>query len=193
MRNTIIYLIGFAGTGKYTVAREICKQIDAKLIDNHYINNPIFNLVKTDGKTPLPETVWGKIKLVRKAILETITELSSPKDNFVFTNQLRESDPDDKFIYEAIAQTARRRNSHFIPVRLSCALEENKKRITNQERAKRHKTMHAQHAVNNHTQEALLKINHSNRLDLDITAISPQDAASTILQHARKTLPHPKT
>jgi shikimate kinase len=45
MRNTMIYLIGFAGAGKFTIAKEICKSAEARLVDNHLINNPIaFNI-----------------------------------------------------------------------------------------------------------------------------------------------------
>ena len=41
----IIYLIGFAGTGKLTVAKEIIKHNkEFTLIDNHKINDLIFNL-----------------------------------------------------------------------------------------------------------------------------------------------------
>jgi len=40
----IIYLIGFAGTGKLTVAKEIIKHNkEFTLIDNHKINDLIFN------------------------------------------------------------------------------------------------------------------------------------------------------
>lgn len=50
MKNTIIYLLGFPGTGKYTIAKEICKQADFKLVDNHLINNPLFTLIENDDK-----------------------------------------------------------------------------------------------------------------------------------------------
>lgn len=40
-----LYLIGFAGTGKYTIAKELVK-FGYKVIDNHLINNPIFSLYK---------------------------------------------------------------------------------------------------------------------------------------------------
>lgn len=36
-----LYLIGFAGTGKYTIAKELAK-VGYKLVDNHLINNSIF-------------------------------------------------------------------------------------------------------------------------------------------------------
>jgi shikimate kinase len=39
LQNTIIVLFGFAGTGKYTIGRELARLTGAKLIDNHLINN----------------------------------------------------------------------------------------------------------------------------------------------------------
>ena len=40
LENTIVALIGYAGTGKYTIGRELSERTGAKLIDNHLINNP---------------------------------------------------------------------------------------------------------------------------------------------------------
>jgi len=53
LQNTIIVLIGFAGTGKFTIGRELCERTGAKLIDNHLINNPVFKVLNADGITPL--------------------------------------------------------------------------------------------------------------------------------------------
>ena len=38
LQNTMIVLNGFAGTGKYTIGREVARRTGAKLIDNHLIN-----------------------------------------------------------------------------------------------------------------------------------------------------------
>lgn len=37
LEGTIIYLLGFAGVGKYTVAKELNRLTGARVIDNHYI------------------------------------------------------------------------------------------------------------------------------------------------------------
>jgi predicted kinase len=34
LSNTVIVLFGFAGTGKYTIGRELCELTGARLIDN---------------------------------------------------------------------------------------------------------------------------------------------------------------
>jgi shikimate kinase len=40
LQNTIVLLIGFAGTGKYTIGRELCERTGARLIDNHDRQSP---------------------------------------------------------------------------------------------------------------------------------------------------------
>ena len=56
----ILYLIGKAGTGKYTIAKEIEKS-GFSLCDNHLINNPIFSLLNLDGQSPVPQFAWDAI------------------------------------------------------------------------------------------------------------------------------------
>jgi shikimate kinase len=40
MNNTIIYLIGFPGVGKLTIAKELCNETSALLVDHHTLSNP---------------------------------------------------------------------------------------------------------------------------------------------------------
>ena len=94
--NTMVALIGFAGTGKYTIGRELCERTGATLVHNHLINNPIFNVVKVDATTPLPPQVWDLVKEVRATVYEAIRELSAPERSFVFTMHLRQSSTADK-------------------------------------------------------------------------------------------------
>jgi hypothetical protein len=45
MQNTIVYLIGYAGTGKYTIAKELVLLTGAVIVDNQLINSPVFSVV----------------------------------------------------------------------------------------------------------------------------------------------------
>lgn len=76
MNNTIIYLLGHEGVGKYTIAKEITKLTGTKLVDNHAINNPIFNVIYSDGKNDLPDAAWYRVRQVRTAVFETIAGAS---------------------------------------------------------------------------------------------------------------------
>ncbi len=47
-----VLLMGFPGVGKLTIANELSTLVSAKVIDNHWFNNPIFRLLDDDGITP---------------------------------------------------------------------------------------------------------------------------------------------
>jgi len=133
MDNTIFFLIGHAGVGKLTTAQAIRAMTGARIIDNHYVNNPIFRLIELYRPEPLPEAVWNRIGEVRNAILETVAALSPPQWSFVFTFVAFDA-PEDIAIYRAIRRVAERRGARFQPVRLHCEVEELVRRIDSPER-----------------------------------------------------------
>ena len=52
----VYVLVGLPGVGKYTVAASLVRQLAAhnqvvRMVDNHYICNPVFGLVAEDGIT----------------------------------------------------------------------------------------------------------------------------------------------
>src|SRR6266699_2056344 len=63
-----IYLFGFAGAGKLTIAKEIVERWDSILVDNHYVNNVIFRLIDIDssGAAGLSDEVWEHVIRVRQ-------------------------------------------------------------------------------------------------------------------------------
>jgi predicted kinase len=129
MNNTIFYLIGHAGVGKLTTAKAISAMTGARIIDNHYINNPIFNLIEMYRQEPLPVEVWNRVAEIRHAILETVAELSPREWSFVFTHVAFE-EAEDIAIYRAVRDVAARRGARFQPVRLRCNIDELSRRIT---------------------------------------------------------------
>ena len=186
MENTIIYLIGFAGTGKYTIAQELCKESDIKLVDNHLINNPVFAVVGADGKTPLPDSVWVNTWKIRHIVLDSIRDIS-PKDfSFVFTNCLYHKHDDDYLLFQEIVDLAEHRNAQFVPVRLGISEDELVKRRTSEQRKDRMKDTSAENARREYNETRLIDIEHKNLLDLDVTEISATDAAKAILTHIKE-------
>ncbi len=185
MKNTIIYLLGFPGTGKYTIAKEICKQADVKLVDNHLINNPVFTLVERDGKTKLPDSVWEQTAKIRAIVLDTMKTLSPPDYNFVFTNALVNEDPDDLDIYKSVKNTAETREACLVPIRLTCEIEKNMQRIISPDRKKHMKELSPELAREIRKNHSILETRHSNELTLDVSDLTAKDAAKTILDHAR--------
>ena len=184
MQNTIIYLIGFAGVGKYTIAKAIRDLEACKIVDNHYVLNPIFGLIAQDGVTPLPAQVWDSAMQVRLAVLATIEHVSPSDWNFVFTNELTEdSDGSNLMPYSQILKVAEARASHFVPVHLLCDLEEYLSRVVRSERRERMKGVDPNEARDKHANHKLFMPDHANTLTLDVTGLTPHVAAQTIIDH----------
>ena len=78
MNNTSVNLIGYTGTGKYTIAKELALLTDAVIVDNQLINHPVFSVLGADGKTHLRDSIWQKIESIRRIVLDTIAELAQP-------------------------------------------------------------------------------------------------------------------
>lgn len=186
MKDTIIYLIGHYGVGKLTIARAICALTDARLFDNHLINNVIFSLVRKDGSTPLPERVWGMIDVIRDQALLAVEELTPAEASFVLTNCLLENDPLDRSAYDRVKAITARRGSVFVPVVLTASDAAHNIRIPSPDRAERLKMTDAEGALRKRRTNELLRIEHPNRLDLDTTDLPPDAAARTIIAYAER-------
>lgn len=181
-KNTIIYLIGFAGVGKYTIATEICAQTHCRLIDNHLINNVVFSFVREDGGKKLPPEIWRRTQKIRTIALDTMVDLGNRDFSYVFTNQLRQDDQEDWQIYNAIESAATKMNSLFVPICLECDPDENKKRIVSADRAALYKAT-SEKLVDQNRDEKPLQPTHKNTLNLNVTRLSANKAAHAVLKH----------
>jgi hypothetical protein len=91
--------------------------------------------------------------------------------------------PDDRALLAQVELTAMRRGSVFVPVVLDCAVEENMARLTAPGRAENLKETDRETALHRRRSEPLLSFAHANRLDLDVTDLSPEAAAGRIVAH----------
>jgi hypothetical protein len=169
-----LYLIGFAGTGKYTIAKELGK-CGYKIVDNHLLNNPIFSLLDLNGVSPIPDNAWEAIRKIREAVLNFVVQ--DIASHYVFTNELLEEEY-DYAIYNQVKNAAEQRGSLFIPVKITVSLEEHNKRIGNLERKERFKETTIAH---NRVKKGMIKVSHSNLLELDGSDLSASQAAAAIL------------
>jgi hypothetical protein len=180
--NTIVVLIGFAGTGKYTIGRELAGRTGAKLIHNHLINNSLFTAIDADGVRPLPRGIWPKIRKIRQVVYEAIRELSPPDLSYIFTLQLIESDPLDHQAFADLVELAATRRSLFVPIRLVCNVEELCRRVVNPARAAMLKQISAESTRKTVSMKELLKPEHPNLQTIDVSDMSPDESATVILQ-----------
>jgi hypothetical protein len=186
MNATIIYLLGHPGVGKYTIAKAICAMSGARLFDNHLTNNVVFSLIRTDGKTPLPDRVWDFVWTIREQAVIAISELAPRETSYVLTNALREGDDWDQAAYRQIVTLAERRGSVFAPVVLTASEAAFAARMPGPDREERLKHTDAEGAASDRQKRPLLRVDHPNRLDLDTTDLPPDEAARIIIDHAER-------
>lgn len=179
-QNVLVLLLGFPGVGKLTIARELGLQLPARVVDNHWINNPVLRLLDDDGYGKLPDAVWEQTAKVRQAILDTIATLCDPQANFVFTNAGIHGDPRSVASYRQVSDTADRRQAIFLPVRLVCEEDELVRRISSPERRERLKSVDVEAAQLRFRTASVLDPGHPDGITLDVTNSTPAESARSI-------------
>ncbi len=181
----IICLVGFPGAGKLTIARELARRVEATVIDNHWINDPVLRLLPT-SEAAVPEAVWPQVAKVRDAVLETIATLAPRERSFIFTYAGANEDPADRKAFEQYRDVATRRAARFIAIRLLCGEGELVRRIQSPERRGRKLTDPIE-AIDNVRHFSPLDPGTPGSLTLDVTHLSAEQAATRILDHLAQT------
>ena len=185
LENTIIHLLGAPGTGKYTIAREMVQQAELRLVDNHLINNPLFSLIRQDGRTPLPSRIWDNVAKIWEAVADTMAHIAPAEFSYVLTNALFEHDAEDRRHMQRMAAVADARGGVYVPVRLLISdVGEHVRRITATDRSGRMKETDPERPARYAGLE-VLKTGLPTEMTLDVTRLKPLDAALAILDHAR--------
>ncbi len=187
VRPCLYLLTGFPGSGKFTVAQALAEQIETagdtvRVVDNHWINNPIFGLVDQDGVTPLPTEIWNRVGEVAEAVILTVEELTPRSWHVIFTAHL-DGVTDTGFVAR-LESAAAGRGSLFIPVRLLVDPVENARRITSPERRLRMKSLDPEEPYRLAASGGPFDHGHANTLTIDITDKPPDQTATEILAHA---------
>lgn len=177
----VVALTGFPGVGKLTVARSIADSIEnsggiAVIVDNHWVNNPIFGLIEQDGVTPLPLEVWDRTVEVANAVFKTVEDLTPRHWNVIFTVT-------DTAWLPSIIRIAEQRLATFVPVLLVCDVEENARRIVQPERGALMKGTDPEEAYRFAEGGPMYSSGVANSLTLDVTTLPPTEAARKILRH----------
>ncbi len=185
LRNTIIYLIGVPGVGKYTVAQCLARITGAKVVDNQLINTPVFSVLGYTGLDafPFPEEAWYHIGKIHRAVLSVIRDCCAPSDSFIFTNVLDSTVPGDRAWYRRVEGTAEERKAKFFPVHITCNASTLRRRKGTQDRKKRLKDVDLASIPRWLEDFEVLNFKHPHALSLDTTGTTPQAAAEKILKH----------
>ncbi|AGS25698.1 AAA domain-containing protein (plasmid) [Rhizobium etli] len=178
-----ILLLGFPGVGKLTIARELSPLLTAKVIDNHWFNNPILRLLDDDGTTPLPKGIWEYTGRVRQAVLDAIVAYGPPSANFIFTHAGIEGDERSNRTFQQIAGASRECEALLVPVRLLCDEEELARRVATPARRDRLKSIDAQASREKSRRAQVLAPQTPFTLNLDVTSKTAEASAAAIHAH----------
>ncbi|MFG5379665.1 AAA family ATPase [Yoonia sp. R2-816] len=173
----IIVLNGYPGVGKLTIGRELAQLLKARLVDIHTLYNLAFAL--TEFRTPqFRETV----RRVEEIADELIAALPRGVP-VVFTTVLTGNSEWALEEWQRFVERSDRRPP-LVVVHLACDLDENIRRIQSLERKGKGKLQGADVVRRNHaSQEPLIGADLTHTLRLDVTSLSPQNAAPEIATH----------
>jgi hypothetical protein len=171
----IIFLNGWPGVGKLTVARHLVVATGGRLLDAHTIYNVAFYL--TEFRTPaFYETVRG----VRDIAFARVAELP-PFTPVVMTNAFAADSDWALENWKAVRVLADRRGSKLFFVELDCSPDENKRRIQFEARGLLGKPRNPSLISENRQLRSLLRPKDADHLlCLDNTSLSPEACAREI-------------
>lgn len=129
MSKKIIYFNGMPGSGKLTIAKMVAEQTNAKVIDNHQVNNLLFNIKEFNDE--VPRFVWDSLRVIKKE-LHSLLERLPQENDYIFTGIA--TNFKENFTVNSIFDLAKKLNADFYCVNLVCNKETILDRINTQER-----------------------------------------------------------
>lgn len=184
--SVIYYLVGWPGSGKRTVGLALAEQTGARLLDNHLINDPVFQAVGASGVGQLPDGTWPLVARVESAVLEAVEHLAPPNLSFIFTNVLV-NQTGELETFETRRRIARARGAQFVPVWLECNLPELRRRIPHDDRRARLKMRDPDGLDDMIARHGGLLPPPPDALILQTDILGPAEAVSEIMNHAERT------
>ena len=182
--NPLVYLFGYPGVGKNTIAREMEIQSDLIAVQNHLISNAFRHIMRKQERADYPRLEPLVKHHTMKAWLNVLDFIDGaiPERGLIFTSVLYD-DPDRIEYFDYIREWARHRSREFYPIRLNCSVDETIRRAQSPDRDVEFKLTDAATLQNILATNDLLTPPDKNFLDLDITQLSPVAAAQKILAH----------
>ena len=181
----LVYLLGYPGVGKYTIGRLIAEELDAVLVDNMVILTPILTVFRWDGKSQLPPGTLERADPIREAVLTAIEEIGPPSNSYVFTDCIPQT-PEGRGLYERVRALAGRTGSTFLPVLVTCDIEQQEARIGSADRIARMKGSDPERYIRyTLTVPMFVPPAEDRAVTLDTTSISATEAAARLARIVR--------
>jgi shikimate kinase len=175
----IIHLNGWPGSGKLTVAREVARELQARLLDNHTLHDVAGRLC--DRHT---HEYWDLYYQVRDIAYKRVLALP-PREVIVMTNALTVEVDREREAWAAVKALAVGRGVPLVGITLQCSLEENVRRIASDSRRHRKLTDPAP-LIEWRSRLTLLTDTSVRSLTIDNTNRSPDDVANEIVGFVRR-------
>jgi hypothetical protein len=177
----VYQLLAFPGTGKYTVAKAMCAQLEARgepaaLLDNHSMLSLIWSFVPIEHR--FDPGVMERTNEIRRLVVTAAREHAGPDHSQVFTNFVPAGR--EPVILDPHRQLAADLGKRFVPVVLTCDREEVLRRVPGPDRTARFK-LDIPAVAERMMDDGMTIPDWPELVELDITGLSPDDAAAAIL------------
>lgn len=176
----IIHICGMPGVGKLTIAKHLKTLMSARLIDNHLLVDLVVNICDRDE---------DYIPLLQQITAACFAKLAQRRKDscIIFTNALAAELPEDVERFNAVQELAAIMEYPFVPVLITCARDENARRIVSEDRALKTKPRDPALLDQLRSQYTIVHDQyHPNALTLDNTNLDAYSAAKMIADHCTK-------
>lgn len=172
----IIHLNGWQGAGKRTIGELIATSLRAHFIHNHLLHDVA--LVCAGAGSP---ERWVLYETVRSAAYAALSR-RPPGDIFVMTNGLCINTPREEAAWKHVVNLAIARGVPLVPVVLVASVPEICRRVQSAERVGKKHTDPAD-LLRQMNEGTLQKPDVAELLEIDVTEMSPSQAANAIIGH----------
>lgn len=176
---SLIHVNSYPGVGKLTIGRKVASALGAKLLDNHSIYNVAFALTEFRS-----DAFYDAVREVRSTAYKLAMSLP-PNVPVILTNaHAKDSDWGNECWDKAI-ELARKTGRQHAVILLDCARDENARRIQSVDRDAMRKPRDPMMFRQERVDRALIDRGADKLLRLDVTDMSANDAAASIVAWSR--------
>lgn len=171
--SVVLHINGWPGTGKLTIARQLARHINAKLIDNHTLINPAECLFERDNPN-----YWPLRKEVRKLVLAQALKLPV-KTPIIFTDALAD-DAQDIATLKTCEEFAAQRRVPILAAILDCDETENLRRMVSPGRSELLKLTDTLVLQSLRSKYRLLMPTWIRHIEINVSALTASEVATAL-------------